>query len=143
MPRALVIPVAGPVEEVELPLGDRSQLSELQALVGGLIEALPLPEFIDPAGRATCYANEEGKNIGLPPNMRATDFLCPGVGLLWGDYIAGPLVILGFDPERGINLDVPSAAVERAMLIAEEAGEPYRPIIVDGVKVAESRHVEL
>jgi hypothetical protein len=142
MPKALIIRVEGPLTVIELALGDRSQLRGLQELVGGLIEAIPLPPFIDPAGRMTAYVNETGK-FDCEPNMRATDFMIPGVGIAWGDYVAGPLVIMGFDPERGVNTDVPKAAIERATLIAAEAGGGYDPVVVDGVKVAESRHVQL
>jgi Domain of unknown function (DUF3846) len=79
-PTGLVIPVRGAVEEVILTDG----LEQMQELVAGLIQALPIPEFIDPSGRSTAYVNEEGKMIGLEPNMRATDFMVPGVGLFWG-----------------------------------------------------------
>ena len=52
---------------------------------------------------ATAYVNEEGKFMpreidGKPgpgaPNMRATDFMVPGIGLMPGDYIAGPNHVL-------------------------------------------------
>lgn len=120
--RALVIPVEGPVVEADLRDGDDS-LTILQKLVGGYIEAIALPEFLAPDGRATAYINEEGKFIeGMGINRRATDLLVPGVGLFFNDYIAGPLVVCGFDPRTGRNLDVPEAIERRVRLIEEEAG---------------------
>jgi Domain of unknown function (DUF3846) len=120
---ALVIPVEGPLVEVELsPREDGSTLAQLQELVGGYIEALPLPDFIEGADRATAYIDEEGKGI-QEPNMRATDFLVPGVGLFWGDYIAGPLVLCGFDPRRGVHAELPEGVLRRARLIEREAGQ--------------------
>lgn len=114
---AIVIPVEGPIREIELD----GTLEQLQSAVGGLIQALPLPQFADPDDRATAYVNEEGKLTGWEPNMRATDFMVPGVGLFFGDYIAGPMVLCGFDPRRGEHAELPKAVVNRARLIEREA----------------------
>jgi hypothetical protein len=122
--KALVIPSEGPLFEVELkPNDDGSSLKQLQELVGGYIQALPLPEFIPGSDHATAYVNEEGKfDPDCKPNMRATDFFVPGIGIFAGDYIAGACVLCGFDPEVGENRDVPQAVVDRARLIESEAG---------------------
>jgi hypothetical protein len=122
--KALVIPSEGPLFEVELtPDDDGSSLAQLQALVGGYIQALPIPEFVPGSDHATAYVNEEGKfDPDCPPNMRATDFFVPGIGLFAGDYIAGACVLLGFDPEVGENRDVPQPVIDRARLIEREAG---------------------
>ena len=118
---ALVIPEAGPLVTVDL--GSDPGLEELQGLVGGMIEALPLPGFIAGAAAATAYINEEGKfDPDCGPNMRATDFMVPGVGLFWGDYIAGPFVLLGFDPSTGTHRELPEGVIARARLIEQEAG---------------------
>lgn len=114
---ALVIPVCGPVQTVELD----GTLSQLQSLVGGFIQALPLPEFIDADEGATVYVNEEGK-FEAEPNMRATDFMVPGIGLMFGDWIAGPMIVCGFDPRRGEHADLPLAVAQRVRLIEREAG---------------------
>jgi hypothetical protein len=103
--KALVIRSEGPIEEIELVGGD-SQLKQLQELVGGYIEAVPLPEF-DPACK---------------PNMRATDFFVPGIGLMYGDHIAGTLVLCGFDAETGEHAELPQPVIDRARLIETEAG---------------------
>lgn len=116
MKKALLIPVEGPVREIEIEDG----LDPLQEAVEGDIEAINLPEFIDPDGTATAYINDEGK-FTKEPNMRATDFMVPGIGLFMGDYIAGPMLLMGFDPETGENEDVPEKIVKRARLIEREA----------------------
>lgn len=113
----LVVSPEGPTHVAEIP---RESLDALQALVGGMIEALPLPEFIDPDGKATAYINDSGKGA-LPPNMRATDFLVPGVGLFYGDYIAGTMVLCGFDAETGENESVPERVQRRMTKIEREA----------------------
>ena len=122
MTTVLLIPVDGPLEEIELVDGDGS-LEQLQGLVGGLIQALPLPRFIDGADTATAYINEEGKfDPDQRRNGRATDFFVPGEGLLWGDYIVGPLVLAGFIPYSGKHAELPEGVVKRARLIESEAG---------------------
>lgn len=123
--RALLIPVEGPVTELDLDDGEDS-LRVLQAAVGGWIEAVRLPRFIRGAGRATAYVNEEGKLERLPINRRATDFMIPGIGLFPGDYIAGPMVVAGFDPASGTHLPTLPPAVERRIRkIEDEAGGDY------------------
>lgn len=120
--RALVIPAdkAEPVHELDVP--EEDALSVLQKQVGGMIQAVPLPNFIGDGHKATAYINEEGKfDADCPPNMRATDFFVPGVGLFAGDYIAGNCVIVGFNPADGKHRDVPPLTERRIRLIEEEA----------------------
>lgn len=115
---ALLLPAEGPVETITLD----GALKQLQALVGGFIQALPVPEFIDPDGRATAYVNEDGKfDPGCQPNMRATDFLVPGVGLWLNDYVAGPMLVCGFNPRTGEHAELPTAVEQRVRLIEREA----------------------
>ena len=80
-------------------------LAELQAEVGGYIESLP-------TGRddITIFGNEEAKFAGedggpMPLNGIVTVWLKSM--LADGDYIAGPVVVIGYDPETGENLDLP------------------------------------
>jgi Domain of unknown function (DUF3846) len=116
--RALVIPVDGPVQPITLD----DTLEQLQSIVGGLVQALPVPEFIDPDGRSTVYVGDESKfDPDCLPNMRATDFLVPGVGLFWGDYVAGPMIVAGFDPRTGQHVPLPDAVEQRVRLIEQEA----------------------
>jgi hypothetical protein len=124
---ALVIPVKGPIVEIEVGARNGADLDVLQAAVGGNIEALPLPDFIRGADNATCYIHEEAKFVhvdddGRPLfNGRATDFLVPGVGLFWGDYIAGPMVVCGFNPRLGVHAELPTTVADRVRLIESEA----------------------
>jgi hypothetical protein len=116
---ALLIPVDGPVQPVTLD----DTLEQLQGIVGGLIQALPVPEFIDPDGRSTIYVGDESKfDPDCQPNMRATDFLVPGVGLFFGDYISGPMVVAGFEPRTGNHAPLPESVEQRVRLIEQEAG---------------------
>ena len=77
-------------------------LADLQAAVGGDIEAVDTAVL---GPRLTSYINAEGKFNGCHPNPRATQLLGPG--LFAGDWIAGPLLVCGFDPEEGENRDCP------------------------------------
>ena len=117
--RALLIPVEGAVQAVVLD----GTLAQLQALVGGHIEALPVPSFVGGSDRATAYVNEDGKYVeSCPPNMRATDFMVPGVGLFFGDYVAGPMLVCGFNPRTGEHAEIPAPVERRVRLVEREAG---------------------
>jgi len=115
MTKALLIPVEGPLEEIELVPDGGAQLDQLQQLVGGYIQAVNLPEQIE--SDATAYINEEGKLTGLPLNRRASIFMMGA--LMTGDFIVGPFLLCGFDPKRGVNTDVPDDVIERARIVEE------------------------
>lgn len=118
MPRAILIPADGPLQDIELD----GTLDQLQQLVGGNIEAVPLPDFIIGARHATAYVNEDGKYLeSCPPNFRATDYMVPGIGLFLGDFIAGPFLLCGFNPETGDHAELPKSVERRARLIEREA----------------------
>lgn len=99
--RALMVRPDGGIQEVEHD-GD---LPSLQALVGGDIEAVPYPGRDD----MTCYINEQGKFLPLQRNERATELLQAGdqPTIQPEDWIAGPLIIGGFDPQTGEDQDIP------------------------------------
>jgi len=120
--KVFVIPVAGPCYEADLPETDGSCLEALHDLVGGYIEGLPIPHFVSGHENGTAYINEDGKGQGLEVNYRATDFMVPGIGIFYGDYIAGTMVLAGVDYSTGENADVPEGMVRRAKLIESEAG---------------------
>lgn len=103
-PKALLIPVEGPLQEISLD----GTLEQLQQLVGGHIDALPLPSLVRDANHATAYIHGEGKFVysgadGV--NVRASAVMGPMFMAL--DYIAGPMLVCGFDPERGENAALP------------------------------------
>lgn len=123
MSKAFVIPCdsAKACYFVDIPDNDGSLLT-LQGIVGGYIEAIRCPVFVEDHLRSTIYINEEGKYTDACTfNSRATDFMVPGAGLFAGDYIAGNMILLGFDDETGENADVPPGLWQRAALIAAEA----------------------
>jgi hypothetical protein len=81
---------------------DISGLADLQAAVGGYIEMLSYHGDPD----VCAYVNEEGKYTdGHDRNSRATRLLGPG--LRAGDWIAGDVVIVGFDRAAGEERDLP------------------------------------
>lgn len=99
--KAVVVPadIAEPVRFVETT-GD---LDALQGYCGGVIEAVG-------ADDVTVYLHEEGKILGFAANARATVFAHRRQLIRADDYIAGDVVVLGFDPEEGDHLDIPAAA---------------------------------
>lgn len=82
--RAVRIAPQGTIEVVHY-----DGLDELQALVGGNVEVVQL-NIGDQI--AAGYFDEDGKAKGLPLNAIATRYT---VGLAKGDYIAGPMVVIG------------------------------------------------
>lgn len=105
--KALLIPVEGAARPVEVRNGDGgATLEDLQRLVGGDFETGPYPGRDDVAP----YWHAEGKYAGaggqpLPRNERATGLLAPT--LFDGDWIAGDLVLLGFDAATGESRSLP------------------------------------
>jgi hypothetical protein len=93
--RALLIPVFGPVEEVE-----QNGLDDLRRVVEGHIEALRMPGRED----ANAYVNEAGLLAGLPRNARAT--------LLLGFRIAAPAVPCGFGTTTGQHTAIPEGLAQ-------------------------------
>lgn len=100
--KALLIGVDGTAAVVE-----QNGLEDLQQLVGGPIQALPHSPGV------VGYVHEEGKPRGLPENFAATFAFA---GILFGlDFIAGPCVLAGFNPDTGEDIDAP----ERVLRCAE------------------------
>lgn len=87
-------------------------LSGLQAVVGGYIEAVglkcPTP--------ATAYINEEGKLEGLDVNLAATRI----AHLMPGDFIAGPMIVLGAPDDEGDDTPVPDEVLSWLGMVAPE-----------------------
>lgn len=82
---ATVIPVVGERREVSPAKGKTFKLAELQAVVGGDIQAVAAPD-----GR-TLYLNEHGKHGPLPMNTAATALM--RAWLAPDDYIAGDVIL--------------------------------------------------
>jgi hypothetical protein len=101
-------------------------LRELQAVVGGNIEAAPADESV------TLWINEDGKGLDLPANRLAMDvwlrwdiYRCMLVG---GDWLAGNCVVTGGVGPDGETLDLPEEARRWVLTVARDAGvEVPRP----------------
>ena len=81
---AILITTDGQQKQV-FPEHDTFTLTELQLLVGGMIELVGLPDGKD------MYINEEGKIKGLPYNDQATKIA--EESLMVNDVIVGPAVV--------------------------------------------------
>lgn len=104
---ALLIPSR---EDIPLTVVRISELESIQRLVGGDIQAIDLGS----EQRTTVYLNENGKHLpDCLPNPRAQRLM--GATLFRGDYIAGDVVISGFDPASGENDDIAPKLRERLL----------------------------
>lgn len=106
MTEMLIVEPYGPATLDNLP----SDLTALQIRVGGYIEAVS-----PAAGNWHAYCDEEGKLIGLPVNVPATQ-LAHLLGWPQGDILSGTVVFLG-DGKDGEEDDVPEAVVQQALEI--------------------------
>jgi hypothetical protein len=143
--RAVMIPPDSPPCEVELSDDQGASWAFVGELVGGPIEPLPLREWPG----ATMLGNEQAKVVNPPGafNPLATSLVFgdaeearaaldrfrylqaegfPIVVVETGDprepYIAGTVVVLGFDARRGEHLSIPSDLA--ATLLGEKEDEP-------------------
>lgn len=91
---ALHIKTDGSAELFEFDPGDAKALEVLQERVGGWIEAVVAD---DPS--ITMYANEEGRILGLPPNLGV-----PG--------LVGDVVIVGAPDEEGNDTTLPEVYLD-------------------------------
>lgn len=86
---ALVIPAIGDPFVLKPSGGKTFNLKELQSIVGGYIEAVRLTS--EEGVPLTMFVNEDGKNLGLPTNIRATGIMAGR--LLAGDIIVGDVIV--------------------------------------------------
>lgn len=97
-------------------------LEQFKPLVGGWLEMLYLGDDV------RAYINEEGKGLGLSANGFGDAYvrLCldrTGRTLLPGDYIAGPVVLLGPPDEEGEETDVPDRVLDELRAAGLEVQE--------------------
>lgn len=140
--RGLLVPPTGPVQELDLSGG----YQVLSDAVGGMIEALGVLGRHDLTG----YGNDMAKILQppMPPNDRATELVygdpkeayrrgeefkaaasAAGVAVIEADppglpilpFVAGPIVVCGFDPNTGDNLAIPDDVAE-LILAMEDPG---------------------
>jgi hypothetical protein len=107
--KAIKITSVGSVEIVDDDFNNYNVLSDH---VGGFIEYLYLSEGTH------AYIDEEGKLKGLQPNPRATELFAHR--LLPGDYIVGPMLLLGDDGE-GSEADVPQEMIDHVKKVLGNA----------------------
>jgi hypothetical protein len=106
VPQNAVFAPATPLQLLGLPQVPEEGLSRaINNLVGGYFQVIRAPHG------AVMYLHEEGKLNGLPENIVAT-YLAHEAGLSAGDWIVGPVVLVGGPDEVGYDTAVPSALVE-------------------------------
>lgn len=93
--KVLIKRVGEPCEVAEI----ENTLEKKQEIVGGLIEVIPFDE----EGNVLLICNEEGKLLGMKPNVIFNAF----------DYIAGDFIVVGDDWE---NADFKSLTDEEISL---------------------------
>lgn len=90
---------------------DPIDLTTYQNLVGGHLEAVRLD---DPP--ASMYINDEGKLLGLPVNIRATQLAwAHNEGLRGHDLLAGPAFVTGPVDREGLDTAVPQAYLDQLL----------------------------
>ena len=102
--KALLINTDGSTERLTLPRDDSLRLEALQQHVGGLIDVVHM--LRDNGQCADGIINDEGKIFNLPVNELATAAMGPD-DLLPGDYIAGPMVVVGVVDDHGVETSIP------------------------------------
>jgi hypothetical protein len=80
---------------------EEDSLKKLQGAVGGWVQAVDLQENL------TLWCNEEGKLIGLTPNVIGTHMFEKSFGMT--DVIMGDVVFTGGTDDEGDNLGLPHA----------------------------------
>jgi hypothetical protein len=78
---------------------EEDSLKKLQGAVGGWVQAVDLRDDL------TLWCNEEGKLIGLTPNVIGTHLYEKNFGVL--DVIMGDIVFTGGTDDEGDNLSLP------------------------------------
>lgn len=99
-----------------LDLQDDS-LKKLQGAVGGLIQAVDLHDDL------TLWCNEEGKLIGLTPNVIGTHLYEKNFGMV--DVIMGDVVFSGGTDDEGDNLGLPFAWQVQLQELADKLRSAY------------------
>ena len=97
--RGILIPASPDATPQEVHVEGYEEIKA--AIGGGWLQALmPFPR-----SDLTCYIDEEGKLKELPLNPVAT--MMTEAALMDGDCIAGDMLLIGFDPDTGDEIDLP------------------------------------
>lgn len=120
----LVVSEDGLCFRVKPPLG-MSELEFMQAIVGGLIERVPVQ-----LDGTDCFVNEEGLIKGLSNNITAS--------LICNHMLVGPAVFAGFDGEGGTTPCPEMFILKLAdQGLALEGGRDHSWELEDALKVIE------
>jgi hypothetical protein len=101
----------GQIERVEVTDAEVNSLEWMQGEVGGYIEIAGC-EHPGPVG-IVVWCNEEGKLLGLPPNVLRWD----------GEVLVGILIVMGATPE-GQNRGLTEEEIKRVEVIPVAGGYP-------------------
>ncbi|KIM16572.1 hypothetical protein QV65_13025 [Rhodococcus erythropolis] len=116
--RCIVIPVDLDVEVDTLEFFE-GDLSAMQGIVDGRFQVLELE-----AQKASMFVNEEGKNIGLKMNQRATMLLWLSDSVWrFQDVVAGNVFIIGPPDDEGDSTSVPQELVDLLFSTEKYKGE--------------------
>lgn len=107
--RALLLHEDGRCEEITVAPGLGGLYNALSTDTGGCTNVEALPIFPPRPGRddATLWIDGEGKDV-RPHNPFATVWLRIHRLLFPGDYLAGPLLLIGFNPRSGSSRPLPA-----------------------------------
>lgn len=108
MRNAVIIKVSGQTEIVDLDKAD-NELELLQGVVGGWVQPVDVKEDM------TLWCNEEGKIMGLVPNLQAMDKTSAHEVLMPGDIIAGDVIVTGGTDGEGETLGLTTSQVAELM----------------------------
>ena len=96
---------------------ETDSLAQLQAAVGGWVQAADLQDDL------TLWCNEEGKLIGLTPNVIGTHMWEKSFGMT--DIIMGDIVFTGGTDDDGDNLGLPTAWLIQLQELAGKLRKAY------------------
>jgi hypothetical protein len=96
-------------------------LEAMQGIVGGYIE--PINPMVSGYGNWHGYVDEDGKSKGLPLNVEGQNIavMLGWGGELAGDFLVGPLVLLGSTPD-GEEASVPRRALAAVLAYYDRHG---------------------
>lgn len=96
---------------------EADSLMQLQEAVGGLVQAVDLHDDL------TLWCNEEGKLIGLTPNIIGTHLYEKNFAVT--DTIMGDIVFTGGTDDEGDNLALPTAWQVQLQELADKLRKAY------------------
>ncbi len=112
--RKIKVVIKRPDEEYGHMTNISDTLENLQKTVGGHIETVTLLPATDRCGALIAIVNEDGKRLGLDPNMRIP-----------GDLIVGTMIICGVAGEEFTDIPCSFQSWKSAKDIIEKNSLPF------------------